>query len=127
MHYTNGMRKREELFGALAHPLRLRILEMLVERERTAGEVATAFVVSRPAVSRHLRVLREGGLVRCRGRAQQRIYSLDPEALDEVGRWAESLRSMWAARLDRLEEHLDGTTHEGPGRDGDHEPEERSP
>jgi DNA-binding transcriptional ArsR family regulator len=94
-------------FEALADPTRRRVVELLAERERTAGELASAFTVSRPAVSRHLRVLREAGLVRWRGEAQTRVYSLDPEPLDELDRWIRSLRRFWPERLDDLEQHLE--------------------
>jgi DNA-binding transcriptional ArsR family regulator len=95
------------VFEALADPTRLRMVELLAERERPAGELAEAFTVSRPAVSRHLRVLREAGLVRWRGEAQRRIYALDPLPLAELDDWLASYRRFWSGALDRLEEHLD--------------------
>jgi DNA-binding transcriptional ArsR family regulator len=95
------------VYEALADPTRRRVIELLAERERSAGELARAFTVSRPAVSRHLRVLREAGLVGWRGDAQRRIYSLETRPLDELDRWLESLRRFWLERLDQLEEHLD--------------------
>lgn len=94
------------VFEALADPTRRRILELLVDGERTAGELAAAFDTSRPAVSRHLRVLREAGLVRWRGDAQRRIYRLDPGPLAEVDAWLERYRRFWAGRLDALDDHL---------------------
>lgn len=94
------------VFEALADPTRRRVVELLAERERSAGELAAAFTVSRPAVSRHLRVLRDAGLVRSRGEAQRRIYALEPEPLDELDRWVVSVRRFWPARLDELERHL---------------------
>lgn len=98
---------RADLFEALADPTRLRVLELLSERERSAGELAEAFTVSRPAVSRHLRVLRDAGLVRSRGEAQRRIYALDPLPLAELDDWLASYRRFWSGALDRLEQHLD--------------------
>jgi DNA-binding transcriptional ArsR family regulator len=95
------------VYEALADPTRRHVVELLANRERTAGELAAAFTVSRPAVSRHLRVLREAGLVRWRGDAQRRIYSLEPEPLDEVDAWLESVREFWRDHLDRLEGHLE--------------------
>jgi DNA-binding transcriptional ArsR family regulator len=92
------------VFEAVSDPTRRRVLELLAERDRTAGELASAFDVSRPAVSRHLRVLREVGLVRWRGAAQQRIYSLEPAPLAELDTW---LRQFWTDALDRLERHLE--------------------
>jgi DNA-binding transcriptional ArsR family regulator len=94
------------VFAALADPTRRRVVELLAERDRTAGELASAFTVSRPAVSRHLRVLRGAGLIRSRGDAQRRIYSLDPASLEEVDEWISSLRRFWTGRLDDLERHL---------------------
>lgn len=91
---------------ALADPTRRRIVELLAEGERSAGELAAGFDVSRPAVSRHLRVLREHGLVRSRAEAQRRVYSLDPAPLAELDAWLGRYRSFWAQRLDALETQL---------------------
>jgi DNA-binding transcriptional ArsR family regulator len=91
---------------ALADPTRRRIVELLAERDRDAGEIASYFRVSRPAVSRHLRVLREHGLVRSRGVAQRRLYSLDPEPLEEIDAWLVKYRRFWENRLDALDVHL---------------------
>ncbi|MGW0483439.1 ArsR/SmtB family transcription factor [Nonomuraea sp. NPDC003214] len=98
---------RTGVFEALADPVRRRLLELVAERERTAGELAAEFDTSRPAVSKHLRVLREAGLVTYRNEAQRRLYRLDPGPLEEAGAWIERTRSNWAARLDSLERHLD--------------------
>ncbi len=102
-----GPTPADRAFVALADPTRRRIVELVAVRERTAGELAAEFAMARPSVSRHLRVLREAGLVRARGEAQRRIYGLRPGALDEVGAWVERTRDRWAARLDGLERHLD--------------------
>jgi DNA-binding transcriptional ArsR family regulator len=91
---------------ALADPTRRQIVELLAERDRDAGEIASHFDVSRPAVSRHLRVLREHGLVRSRGEAQRRIYSLDPGPLEEIDAWLAKYRGFWANRLDALDVQL---------------------
>ena len=91
---------------ALADPTRRQIVELLAERDRDAGEIASHFEVSRPAVSRHLRVLREHGLVRSRGEAQRRIYSLDPGPLEEIDAWLARYRVFWANRLDALDVQL---------------------
>lgn len=88
---------------ALADPTRLRIVELLAERERSAGEIAAGFASSRPAVSRHLRVLRELGLISCRTVAQRRIYRLEPGPLQELALWVERWRPFWANRLDALD------------------------
>ena len=91
---------------ALADPTRRRIVELLAERDRDAGEIASHFRVSRPAVSRHLRVLREHGLVEARNVAQRRVYSLDPEPLEELDAWLAEYRRFWSNRLDALDVHL---------------------
>jgi DNA-binding transcriptional ArsR family regulator len=91
---------------AIADPTRRRIVELLAERELSAGELAAQFSTSRPAVSRHLRVLREHGLVRVRGEAQRRLYSLDPAPLAELDAWLGRYRAFWAQRLDALDTQL---------------------
>ncbi len=92
-----------DTFEALADPTRRQIVEMLGERERSAGELGDSFTLSQPAVSRHLRVLRDSGLVTCRGEAQRRIYRLDPAPLSAIDRWLDRYRSLWPERLeDRL-------------------------
>ncbi len=93
-------------FEALADPTRRRIVELLADGERDAGEIASHFPVSRPAVSRHLRVLRENGLVRSRVDAQRRIYSLDAAPLAELDEWLAGYRTFWSNRLDALETQL---------------------
>jgi DNA-binding transcriptional ArsR family regulator len=93
-------------FEALADPTRRRIVELVAERERSAGEIAAAFSISRPGVSKHLRVLREEGLVAAREDGTRRLYSLEPKALDEVDDWVERCRSFWRNRLDALETEL---------------------
>lgn len=95
-----------EALDALADPTRRRIVELLAEDDRSAGALAAHFEVSRPAVSRHLRVLREAGLVDVRADAQQRIYRLRPDPFDEVVDWVERLRGFWDARLDALDLEL---------------------
>ena len=88
---------------ALADPTRRRIVELLSESERPAGEIASHFGTSRPGISRHLRVLRDSGLVRVREDAQRRLYSLDPAPLAELDAWLERYRRFWTNRLDALE------------------------
>ena len=94
------------VFAALADPTRRRLLELLAAGERSAGELAAEFDISRPGVSRHLRVLREAGLVRARGEGQRRLYSVDPGPLDEVDDWLARWRGFWAQRLDALDTEL---------------------
>jgi DNA-binding transcriptional ArsR family regulator len=95
------------LYGAIADPTRREILDLLRSGERSAGEIAERFPVSRPAISRHLRVLREAGLVRERREAQSRIYRLDPKPLRELDRWLEHYRVFWTARLQALKHHVE--------------------
>lgn len=87
---------------ALADQSRRTVLEILRDHPATAGELADALPIARPGVSRHLRVLREAGLVDVRQEAQRRIYSLRPEALVEVDEWLEGYRALWRNRLDAL-------------------------
>lgn len=95
-----------DTLAALADPTRRRIVELLAERERDAGEIGSHFTVSQPAVSRHLRVLREGGLVRVRPQAQRRLYSLEPGPLEELDAWLARYRGFWQQRLDALDTQL---------------------
>jgi DNA-binding transcriptional ArsR family regulator len=92
--------------AALADPTRRRIVELLAEGERSAGELAAEFRTSRPGVSRHLRVLREHGLVRAREEGQRRLYSLDPAPLAELDAWLETYRRFWVGRLDALDTEI---------------------
>ena len=87
---------------ALADPSRRTVLEILRDHPATAGELADALPIARPGVSRHLRVLREAGLVDVRAEAQRRIYTLRPEALIEVDEWLADYRALWQSRLDAL-------------------------
>lgn len=93
-------------FTALADPTRRHIIEMLGGGQRAAGEIASAFTLSAPAISQHLKVLREAGLVRVRVDGQRRIYSLDPEGLAEMDNWIQRVRRFWNRRLDDLEREL---------------------
>jgi DNA-binding transcriptional ArsR family regulator len=91
---------------AIADPTRRRIVELLAERDRTAGELVDEFDVSAPAISQHLNVLREAGLVTTRAEGQTRIQALNPRGLDEIGAWLEKTRAFWSRRLDALEREL---------------------
>ena len=92
----------DAVLQALADPSRRTVLEILRSHPATAGELAQALPIARPGVSRHLRVLREVGLVDVRQDAQRRIYTLRPEALAEVDHWLEPYRALWRSRLDAL-------------------------
>ena len=94
-------------FDVLAEPNRRRILDLLAVAERSVGEIVGALDVSQPAVSKHLRVLREAGLVEARGDAQRRIYRLRPEPLRDLDEWLAPYRRLWSSSLDALEDHLD--------------------
>lgn len=96
-----------DAFTALADPTRRQILEMLGRGRRAAGEIGRSFTLSAPAISQHLKALREAGLVRVEVRGQRRIYSLDPEGLEEMDRWIRQVRQFWNPRLDALERELD--------------------
>ena len=96
-------------FHVLAEPTRRRILDLLREDERPVGELVTKLRISQPGVSKHLRVLREAGLVEVRHDAQRRLYRVRPEPLAEIDQWLEPYRRLWASRLDALERHLDTT------------------
>ena len=93
-------------FAALSDPTRRRIVELLSAGERAAGEIVDEFDVSAPAISQHLKALRDAGLVRVRVDAQRRIYALDPSGFDDVHRWLQGVRAFWADRLDALEAAL---------------------
>jgi DNA-binding transcriptional ArsR family regulator len=97
-----------DVFEAVAEPTRRGVLDLLSRRERTAGELVAAFPsLTQPAVSRHLRILRESDLVDVRPEGTRRIYSLRPTALAELDRWLNTYRRFWSGRLDDLETHLD--------------------
>lgn len=92
----------DAVFHALADGSRRTVLEILRDHPATAGELAAALPIARPGVSRHLRVLREAGLVNVRHEAQRRIYSVRPEPLAEVDTWLDDYRALWRNRLDAL-------------------------
>ncbi len=93
-------------FTALSDPTRRRIVELLAEGERSAGELGECFDISAPAISQHLKVLKEAHLVQVRAEAQRRIYTLDPEGLEELEGWVHRIRGFWTERLDVLEQRL---------------------
>jgi len=93
-------------FEALSDPTRRAIVEHLAREELTAGEVAALFDTARPGISRHLRVLRDAGVVEAEAVAQRRVYRLVPGALDEVEQWCREVRSFWGQRLDALDTEI---------------------
>jgi DNA-binding transcriptional ArsR family regulator len=95
-----------DVFNAVGDPCRRRILGLLAAREATVGEVVDATGASQPQVSKHLRVLREVGLVRCRAHGRRRLYRTHPEALAPLRMWLEELTATVNARYDRLDDYL---------------------
>jgi DNA-binding transcriptional ArsR family regulator len=91
-----------EALAALADGTRREIVELLARGEQPAGAIAERFTVSRPAVSRHLRVLREAGLVHVQARGTQRVYALSPDPFDDLDAWLSGVRRFWDQRLDAL-------------------------
>lgn len=95
-----------DTFVAIADPTRRSIVMTLADGEKAFGDLADQFEMSRPAVSQHLKVLRDAGVVSVRPDAQRRIYSLNASGLDEVDGWLRKVREFWAPRLDKLEQLL---------------------
>jgi DNA-binding transcriptional ArsR family regulator len=93
-------------FEVLAEPTRRRILDLLAPGECSVGELVDRLELSQPAVSKHLRILRDAGLVEVRIDAQRRLYSVRPEPLRAIDEWLAPYRRMWAVSLDDLERHL---------------------
>jgi DNA-binding transcriptional ArsR family regulator len=94
-------------YTALAEPSRRQILDLLRGGERSVGDLVARLALSQPGVSKHLKVLREAGLVEVRPEGRQRWYGLRAEPLAEVDRWLEPYRVHWSGRLDALERHLE--------------------
>lgn len=94
-------------FEVVAEPQRRRILDLLRHREQSVSSLVAQLGASQPAVSKHLRVLRQAGLVSTRVDAQRRLYRLEPQNLREIDLWLAPYRQLWAVSLDRLEQHLD--------------------
>lgn len=94
-------------FEVLAEPRRRQILDLLRDGERPVGDLVDELALSQPAVSKHLKVLRDAGLVEVRQDAQRRWYRLRPAPLLEIDAWLEPYRDLWRNRLDALEAHLD--------------------
>jgi DNA-binding transcriptional ArsR family regulator len=92
-----------DTFTALADPTRRRIVEQLALGETSFGDLADQFEMSRPAVSQHLKTLRDAGIVTARADAQRRIYRLSEDGLDEIEAWLGKVREFWTQRLDKLE------------------------
>ena len=114
---TNS-RQLDSVFGALSDATRRAILEELARGERTVGELAEPFEISRPAISKHLRVLERAGLVQRTPEGRISRCSLDAEPLREAADWVEHYRAFWEGRLDALARYLEAPK---PGEEGDEE------
>jgi DNA-binding transcriptional ArsR family regulator len=97
-----------DTFTVLAEPRRREILDVLRTGETSVGELVDHLGITQPAVSKHLRVLRDAGMVEVRPKGPQRLYSLDPTPLQELDEWLAPYRRHWSAALDRLDRHLEG-------------------
>jgi DNA-binding transcriptional ArsR family regulator len=116
MEYGRFVTSPVDTFVAISDPTRRRVLELLSRRERAAGELGRAFpTVSQPGFSRHLRILREAGLVHVRKQDRHRVYSLRWEGLAPADAWLSRFRGFWEAELDSLESFLD--TQDPPARE----------
>jgi len=107
----------QAVFDALAEPNRRAILELLVERERSVGEIEQRLRLPQPSISKHLRLLRDTGFVEARAEAQKRVYRLRAEPLMALDNWLEPYRGRWKASLDALERHLDRMPETRTGKD----------
>lgn len=97
----------QDVLEVLAEPKRRQILDLLIKRPRPVGELVERIGLSQPGTSKHLRLLREAGLVRVRAEGQRRVYELRPDPLRALDAWLAPYRRLWAASLDRLERALD--------------------
>lgn len=108
-----------DIFSVLADPVRRDIVDLLHQHPLSAGDIASRFSISRPAISRHLRVLREAGLVTVEESGRERIYRLDPRPLQEVDTWLNGYRDRWASRFDALETEVLRTRRERERREAE--------
>ena len=113
MVYSDPM---ESAFAIIAEPNRRAILRLLVSSQQSVGEIERRLRMPQPAVSKHLRVLREAGFVESTVDAQRRLYRLKPEPLQEVAAWLAPFRRFWSAHVDALERHLDRMDQATPTR-----------
>jgi|SRR5215472_6924259 len=110
-------------FSALSDPTRQRIVEMLAKRDLSSGEIADSFEISAPAVSQHLKVLKEAGIVRVRVEAQHRIYHLELAGFRDLEQWLQNIKEFWSGRLDVLENQL--RNHNAKSRRNKNDPKTR--
>ena len=104
------------MFEIIAEPNRRAILSLLASSEQSVGEIERQLRMPQPTVSKHLRVLREAGVVESTVDAQRRLYRLRPEPLQEVAAWLAPFRRLWSAHVDALERHLDGMHQSTPAK-----------
>ncbi len=104
---------REASWAALTDPNRRALLELLRDRPRAVGELVGELGLTQPATSKHLRVLREAGLVRARPHAQQRLYELEPAPFEQLNRWVSTFHVLWEKRLDNLDDYLQQIKKQG--------------
>lgn len=95
-----------DAFTAIAHPVRRQLLDLLVQEGQSVNQLAARFSITRPAISQHLKVLLDAGLVTEQRQGRERIYTLQPQPLKALDAWLESYRHLWEARLDRLDDYL---------------------
>jgi len=114
LRYTS--RQMESVFGIIAEPSRRAILTLLASSEQSVGDIERQLQMTQPAVSKHLRVLREAGFVEATVDAQRRLYRIRPEPLQEVDAWLAPFRQLWSTHLDALERHLDRTVESTPAK-----------
>lgn len=101
------MNNSGKIFEVLAEPNRRKILDLILVRERSVSELVDLLSLSQPGISKHLRILREAGLVSLRKDAKHHMYRLNPNPLQEAHHWLEPYRQFWSDKLDELEKHLD--------------------
>lgn len=106
----------ESSFSVIAEPHRRAILDMLASSERSVGELMAQLQLPQPSVSKHLRVLRDGGFVESRVAAQRRVYRLNPKPLQEVDAWLAPFRRRWSKHVDALEQHLERMEKASPAK-----------
>jgi DNA-binding transcriptional ArsR family regulator len=110
------IRRVESVFDIIAEPNRRAILSLLAASQQSVGEIERQLRMPQPAVSKHLRVLRDAGFVESTVDAQRRLYRLKPEPLQEVDVWLAQFRRFWSAHLDALERHLDRMDQSTPAK-----------
>ena len=117
----------ESVFEIIAEPSRRAILSLLVSSEQSVGEIERRLGLPQPAVSKHLRVLREAGFVEFKADAQRRLYRLKPEPFEEMDAWLAPFRRFWSAHVDALERYLDRMDQVAPAKRKTNAKKQRDP